>query len=474
MAEVDKGQKPEGQPPKGKAGRPKKGDNRQITNVSKFFVTVKKIPPSAWTDDKALIKVYRREPTIDRIASGKAKHIQEYHEPIESEERIKSDHGSGKYLLFLQFQGAKDEGLREVERADIDILDMNFPPKVPEGEWLDEPKNAGWRWAFPNHGKQEQRASATSELVQAMEAVSEIQDRAIERAKPAEPEKRESTLDIIKGVKEMMTPPAPATENKILDTVLALMMKQVDSAAADNKELRKEIADMRAKPATENKGFWDALPENVNKLKAVIPEIKNLFGNAAEGVGLAVGGRSRMSGWQEMLQPVMPEIAKALAPALPALVLRIFAPIPPGVPAIAANPAAPQAPQQAHQALDQMLTTITPAVINYLNVDADGDELGEEFASWVREGYGPQAQMFARQVGAAGLIEWYRKSPYWVTLQPVELKLQAFIQAFLAWEPEPEGNEAKPEDGEPQTIEPDRRTRGERLISCRTTEPPAS
>ena len=101
MPTLDTTEQNQAQSPKGKPGRPKKGEERQISNAARFFETLKKIPASAWSEGKAGVKVYRVEPCIDRTASGKPKHIQEYYEPIESEERIKIDHGSGKYLLFV-------------------------------------------------------------------------------------------------------------------------------------------------------------------------------------------------------------------------------------------------------------------------------------------------------------------------------------------------------------------------------------
>jgi hypothetical protein len=456
--------KPSKKPGRAGAGRPKKGEDRSIQKATRFFETLKKIPMSAWTEGNALVKVYRQEPCIDRTASGKSKHIQEYYLPFNSEERIKLDHGSGKYLLFLNYKGPKDTKLHEVETANIDILDMKYPPQVPAGDWLDEPKNKGWQWAFPKDPQQQnQRPSPAAEFAETLNALDEIQDRAIERAKPAEAPARESTLDIIKGVKEMMTPPAPATENKMLDTVVSLLTTQIQSAQQDNRELRKEIADMRNKP-DENKGGLGSLTSIIGEVKGLLPNLKEMFPGLAEKAGtIARAARSNMTGDQEFWQPIVNRIVEAVTPAVPFFVQKMMTPSTPGngaqptAPSLL-QPATPGAPSPAPgtpapangepqpfnpaQAFEFLKQHAKP----FLDWFKDGMP-GGEFAESIFNLYGADWQglpwLHAKQTfGAENIVAIFKKSPFWPEVATMEPAFVQFVTDFVKWQP---GQEAAPE-----------------------------
>ena len=225
VAEPETAQQAQPKPEKHR-GRPPKGEDR-IPRVLGFFKRIDAIAKEDW-GARAAIKVYRLEPSIDRLRLGEPKHIQRYTEPID-EDRIKADHGSGRYRLYLNFKVPTEQSERELDSMEVDILDMNFPPKLARGEWLDIPANKKWEWCRnllpPTPGeKAEAQRSATSEIVEAMQVVSQIQNEAREQSRPADKAEQPSMLEIIRTVREMMPAPAPpATENKMLETVLALM-----------------------------------------------------------------------------------------------------------------------------------------------------------------------------------------------------------------------------------------------------------
>ena len=179
--------------------------------------------------------------------------------------------------------------------------------------------------------KAEAQRSATSEIVEAMQVVSQIQNEAREQARPADKAEQPSMLEIIRTVREMMPAPAPpATENKMLETVLALMTKQIDTAAADNRKLRKEISDMRNNPEKKG-GALGTLKEIVAEAKGLLPDLKEMFPNLGQTVsGAARAVRSNMGADQEFWQPIVTKIIDAVAPAAPMFIAKLMTPKPPG------------------------------------------------------------------------------------------------------------------------------------------------
>lgn len=465
MPTLDKAQETPTEKPQNKRGRPPKGEQRGIENSSRFFDVLKKIPAHAWSEGKALVKVYRQEPCIDRTASGKPKHIQEYYEPIEGEERIKVDHGSGKYLLFLNYQGPKDGSIHEIERTNIDILDMKFPPKVPRGDWLDEPKNQGWLWAFPKEAPPP-AASPVSQLAETLDVLDGIQDRAAARARPAEapkPPEQPSMLEIIRTVKEIMPPPVPpATDNKMLDTIVALMNGQLDRMSRDNSELRKEIAEARKNPEP-SKTALGGLAEIIAEAKkiGILPDdIKTLW-KSAEGA-LQTVTRSRMSGTEEFWQPILTSLFDSIKPVLPMVVARAFQPKPPqqpGAPAAAelqqpqpapneaaaptngapapATAAQPEFPFDPGQ-VQNFFRTFGPALVEWFK---NSKGTGADFAEWIYDGYAADWQglkwMHLKQaVGADQTLNVFKTSPFWPEIAAAESQFTEFLKSFCEWQPE--------------------------------------
>ena len=469
MPTLDKTQETQTETPKNKRGRPPKGEQRGIENSSRFFEVLKKIPAHAWSEGKALVKVYRQEPCVDRTASGKPKHIQEYYEPIEGEERIKVDHGSGKYLLFLNYQGPKDSGVHEIERTNIDILDMKFPPKVPRGDWLDEPKNQGWLWAFPKEAPPP-AVSPVSQLAETLDVLDGIQDRAAARARPAEapkPPEQPSMLEIIRTVKEIMPPPVPpATDNKMLDTIVALMNGQLDRMSRDNSELRKEIAEARKNPEP-HKSTLGTLKELLAEAKEldILPEggLKTLF-KSAEGA-LQTVTRSRMTGSEEFWLGILGKAFDTIGPAATPLLqnwlvqrarqqqpqqpagapaLPQSQPQPPNgaaaptngapAPATAAPPEFPFDPGQ----VQNFFRTFGPALVEWFK---NSKGTGADFAEWIYDGYAADWQglkwlHLKQAVGADQTLNVFKTSPFWPEIAAAESQFTEFLKSFCEWQPE--------------------------------------
>jgi len=449
---------------KKRIGRPPKSEDR-IPRVLSFFNRVSAIEKDDW-GQRAFIKVYRLEPSIDRTRLGEPKHIAKYSEPID-EDRIKSDHGSGRYRLYLNFKAPTEKTERELDSMEIDILDMNFPPKLARGEWLDIPYNKKWEWCramLPKTDAEQiqQKTSATGDLVEALDVLDRVQSRAEDRMRPQQPQPNQ-TLDIIRGVKELMPPPPapapPATENKMLDTVVALLTKQIDRDATEAAELRKEIREMREKPNQEKKGPFGSLKDIVTEVKGILPDLKEMFpGFAAKAGELATSvARSRMSGDQEFWQPTIGKLVDGVMPIIQMTTAKFMSGRPPQPqpgtgqpgpqpripgaapdqpPTVAAPNGSAAAPPAAGPPALSFLHRIAPALMNHLRDDMSGGD----FAEWMFSGFGPEIDNLSwvsikNAIGADAIVEMFRDSPYWQELQLIEAKFIKFVQEFCAWQP---------------------------------------
>ena len=143
---AEKAGKPEPEP-KSKGRAPK----NQPEGGPTFWQKVAQVAKADW-GPRANIYLYRVEPVIDRRRVGSQTYITKYAEPI-SEDRILADHGSGRYKLMLNFRKPGAEQGDEVDSLYLDLLNLQFPPKIPPGEWVDDPNNKKWAWAKQSMGK---------------------------------------------------------------------------------------------------------------------------------------------------------------------------------------------------------------------------------------------------------------------------------------------------------------------------------
>jgi hypothetical protein len=452
---------------KRQAGRPLGAKTGAAASNRTLFQRMEEIPADDW-GSRATVHLYRLEPFTDRLRSGNVIHIMRYSEPID-EARVMADHGSGKYRAILNFRKQSGPKSDEVGRFEFEILNTMFPPNVPLGEWVDDPRNKKWAWA---KDMLEARAAAKLPPVQQQSRVGEALEtiRAVKELMPEQQPQTQTntsadTLATIKAVRELFPAPAPQTENAMLNTVVSLFTAQIAASQEEARELRKEVREMRQNPTGKSDGI-SSFKEFVGAAKELLPAIKEVFPGAGEAVAGAVAGRSRMGPWQEMFQPTLTALAQGLAPVLPMVAQAMFtrqaAPgmmqPNPGAPANALPPG--QAPQQQQRAnpLIAFLNSITPAMLNNLKKYAAGDEEsdGEMFAINLTDMFGqltPEGidwHEAAKQAGVVNIVSLYRQSPYWPAIGPMEPKFIEFLTQFLAATP---GAEEADEPGAPEVID---------------------
>jgi hypothetical protein len=442
-----------------------------------FWQKVAAVAKPDW-GPRANIYLYRVEPVIDRRRQGSQTYITKYAEPI-SEDRILADHGSGRYKLMLNFRKPGAEQGDEVDSLYLDLLNLQFPPKIPPGEWVDDPNNKKWAWAKPSYEKNQGSGNGGSNLVEALDVLNEIQDSTTKRVLAQIPQQSSTADEFVKIAKVLDTvrppqPTAPAPDNTLqvfMQSELASIRAQVDKSREREINLMEKLIAASTKQPEAANGLG-MVKELVGGLKELLPSVKDLFPGLAEGGG----GRSRLGPWQELAVAVAPHASSILSPfaqvLAQGLMMRMANPangqyVPPN-PAPAALPAG-NAVNAAPATMMPFLQMVAMPMMNYIRPIApphniNPAELGKDFASWVYDGFGAdpryeQAILAARSMGPVGIIAAFRSTPLWLdkgpqqnlpSLQEVEPRLMGFFQAFLDWK----SDEDRDSDEEPGETDP--------------------
>jgi hypothetical protein len=414
-----------------------------IPKILTFNQQVERIPKADW-GPRASIRVYRKEPIIDRLRGSDTKYIMVYEEPV-NEERIKHDHGSGRYKLFLNYKmpGAK-EG-REVDSVEFDILDRNFPPKVPPGEWVEDKRNNKWAWAKDAINPPVVAPAQQSNL----QTISEVLDIA-DRLRPAPPvaPARPSTADEVKTMFDVAERIADAKKPPPQDnTILTIVTGQIDS-------LRTELAESRRRNDALMDKLIDArqpkegngIDNTVAAIEKLQPLIEKFLPSAKDAVESVTRGRG--TPWYAELGI---ELARQSGP-----LWQMFAQV-----------GAMKAMQAAQQQQNGAPHTTTPAAIpppsqpqtqgpaerifGMLWDALQNDTSGEDFAASVDTLY-PMVYKQACLFGEERLIAMLKMQPVWNQLGPMQEKMPQFIHDFVAYgteeeeEPSESGNPMEPVD----------------------------
>ena len=444
-----------------------------LPRIREFFSGLQDISAADW-GARYSVKVYRLAPIYDSTNVGsKKKYIMIYlAAPAPDEERIKRDCGSGRYRLYLNGKTSGTHKEAELAAVEIDILDPAFPPNLPVGDWLDEPKNRDWQWAKPLLEARQAKAlqantpppaAASASLVEAMEVIDQIQDKAAarERERTPPPDVRTqwdpaSQLQTIAGVAQQMAAALKSTpENPMsgfLQDQMTAMRAEIAAARARSDALMDKLLERASAPPPQQNSGMSAIKDLVTGVKDLLPSLKELWPNADEAIADRVV-RSKMGPWQEFFAPVLPKLVDALGPILPGIMMSMGnsgnrpagppAQFAPGLPAPARpnpNMVPPQPQQQAHAPnLDEML-------LNALTNDRDGGEFADSLIML----FGQQGQLMYRQaasLGEQGLLTLIQQRPIWNQLGPLQSKVTQFVHEFIEYGQEPA--EEPPEGTEP-------------------------
>jgi hypothetical protein len=284
------------------AGSTKDTDAEQ--DIQEFFQLLQPVSDDWWNSHT--LYLYRQYPITDRRAAGKLLWIDKFSEPVD-QERIMQLHGSGTYRLDLLHDGNKRIGTTSFR-----IFNMDYPPKVPPGDWVDDPKNKDWEWCRPKLGPQAQMIQtgvSPKELVDTMLRFKEATDR---------PEPRDSTAELIQTI--LSSPliakliperekPAEPKEDKSLAMLLSMMQEDRKLMQTQLMELQKQVT---AKPA--EKSWLEVALENE-------PMMRRIFGRGDSG--------PHLDGWAAVFDKGIDKLGGAIAPLAPVIAQRLMMQQPP-------------------------------------------------------------------------------------------------------------------------------------------------
>lgn len=426
---------PQTQPPPSR-GKPE----RRPTD---FWQLVKRIPAADW-GTRVQMYLYCLEPICDLRKSGEKKYLVRMDAPIYDEQSIMIDYGSGKYRLVLANRKPAADQTDAVDSFEFEIYNPKYPPKIPRAVWLDDSRNKKWAALLPPEAPPPTpQQQAAADPLSHFETYMKIEERVANRYELNQPPPA-ATTPTVDPLTLGLSIAEKFLQMRADNPMIAIMTTQLDDARKRGDALMLQLIESSKAKPQEN-----GISTVAATLKAIKEEfgplLKDLMPAAAEAVGVA--HRSRMGSWQEWTLGALPYVKDLLSPLITSMVANQTPnPGPPQLTAPATPNGAP-APGQPPRDLTQFMGAITPALMNWLK---DG-MTGAQFAEWVYDGYGPEWNginwLAAKQtIGAANLIGLYQRSPYWAQIAPQEAQFRAFVDAFIAWQPAPETEDATDAD----------------------------
>lgn len=241
--------------------------------------------------------LWRAAPIIDRRAAGKATHVKKYATRFDLE-RIMQEEGSGQYRIDLCRTDPATTIQRRIAQHYFTILNLDYPPRLPHGDWLKDPDNAMWAWAEAALKKRANEAAAAA-ADPAVTGPTPAADpntmfntvlngiRSLRGEQGDNSEIASTVLQIVQANQsQMVALMDPVKQLETLQTLLAAIRPDDTGAAAaaaasnnlivdvlreDLRETRKELREMRAQQhnATPAPSFVETLLADIPKLQQV-------------------------------------------------------------------------------------------------------------------------------------------------------------------------------------------------------------
>lgn len=461
-------------PPR-KRGRPRAGSPRPVP--TEFFERWNATPNFR---ESSQYWIYRLEPITDLVATGRDKYVAIFQEECDEDKIMRHPAmGSGVYMIIFKTRNEQGQMNLRAKYDRLDIENLEYPPCIPPGAWLDDRRNARWGWAkriYDKRTKEEERLNAPPPPPMTVQDTMAIVENAIERKLSSAP--KESPLEAVKLGLEMArqnAPPAGASD-VITTALLNNMQRQIDSANARADAFEKRLLDAAGNP-THATGPVTIEEQAIGFAKVV---------EAVDKVRPPKGGRGPVPEQEHPGWKLANTFLEGIAPGLNVLI-RV------GAEKLAGQPAAPQPqrqanrPQQAEQQpaaqqvqqaqpipSEEVRVVEVPAVLQqHFQTAFDACMQGldpDDFAHSLNDLY-PTAISELRQIGSENPpMPWssgdkdHAGDPNWGPLQAImdiarhqsiwkfvamipngEERLTAFVKGVLEWVPSEEEDES--EDG---------------------------
>jgi len=276
---------------------------------------------SGYSDDdwqRMIAYMWRVEPITDKRTGGRPTHVEKIGRPFDVE-YVMTKHGSGIYrvdVCQIEPTGNKQKRIRQHY---FSILNLDYPPRVPPGDWIDDPANAKWKWAeakikgmydgAPANGAQAGFAANPAELFNtvlggirtlrgemsdnkdlASSVIELVRDSRDQMAMLSDPTRQLSMIQ------QLITMVQPKEQGKSSDLLVIELLRE------DLRETRKELREMRS---AQQQQPQRSLLEQVEEAKA-------LFKVMNPGSGAAAASNDI---WPSVINTAV----EKLAPVLPSL-----------------------------------------------------------------------------------------------------------------------------------------------------------
>jgi hypothetical protein len=453
-----------------------------------FWDNLAPITPEEWRQGYSLY-LYRCEPITDKRITGKEIFIKKIFQTTDPQ-LIMEEEGSGKYLAILNFMDPATRQGRAVYSHYFEIMNLKFPPQVPMGEWVDDPRNKKWAWAKPLLEAEQKRRVLDA---QGMGGVTGM-DQATQMFQAA-----------VAAVKTLRPDQSPEEQHSLAGQVIASMEKNADRmvemiTAASNPSQFLGLVDKILGMGKGDSGVLQLVTSQIESLNARLLEeqrysrtllekiltpppaeprrsLKEELGDVKEIAGMFRGNSAASSGtdWAGVLVPVVQKLLEVGGAVAQVAIARAGQKPPPRPPVTVQadhslpEPAAPDPqPQQMNpnftpeqQAMFMELELINATMGPMLDiatphmVDMFHKATGMHFRDWFLDEYGDFSYRETKKLGPEKVLALFELRKQVAApnvqqllqqLQPPE-KVQAFVLQFLSDEPAEEEDEDPEQPG---------------------------
>lgn len=438
-----------------------------------------------------MLYVYMWDPIVDLTKGGRETKYRKRYTSAVNEESLKREIGSGTYQLKLNRLDQQTRREKTIKELVVNIFDPDFPPNLPPGGWLDDPRNKEWAWAKPilekrwavNNAPAQSNDGVPAYMVQFMNEVRSELNRRTDLNPSAKDQLMSSVVTILpqllqqqnnandpakiiealSRVKDIVAPPAPTPQD---NTLLTFVMTQLTELQKSHNELIKAMLNQKqeATKAPDPLQQVKTMAELITTVSGIVQPAapKEPWQTVVEDLGpkaLDVAQNfvtSMAMRNAAMNRPAPPQARPAAVPVVtqpnPAAVPVPVQPEPVATHPVPENPA-PDSPNSPGAAERPMLFQIAVLASNALNLGMEGDH----FADQICYKFGTSAyDQFIATVPKDALLPKLQQVPEaWQLLQPFEALLPSFIDSFYAYaEQTSEDNPKNISEPAPEPVKP--------------------
>lgn len=436
-AEVDETPEPVEEAPKRGRGRPRSNNNLAAPGETSpeieqalatgaeidqrkdldIFALQRAYDPVDWEKGGLFMYLYRTAPVIDRGRTGSEFNVQKFTRPTDIEEIMRASYGgSGGYKLTLIRYTPTDRMTKVIRNEYFKILNYDYPPRIPYGEWIDGDNNKEWAWAKPQLQALAKKEAEASKAEAGGASGSAANGEVLELVRELLPAARKNEAASIAAevVREIQRDQPKASAG--LEAVVLKLLER-DSGGENLAALRLELAEARKRGDDLMMKMLDTrLAPAATAPRSLLAELKELA-EAKDALGNLFGrGGGKVTNekmdWPEVGVRIGEKLIEAAGPVMQAIAMRNGIKQPAaraaqvaagaaGVPAAAAATPDVETPEEVQEMIANiskqfgpMFDEVTPFLSNYFLRGVSG----MEFRDWFIQEYGRRSYDGLRQL----------------------------------------------------------------------------